>query len=102
MLSIVTTLVLPLIEQLLPLFGTGVANSGTVGLVIRGLETAIPLLGKLATTWAPKIKNIVAVVSASPEATAEQLAKLRDLDAASDAAFDAAVAAAEAEDAKGA
>lgn len=98
--GIAVTLVLPLLEQLLPLFGVGGATSTTVGLVIKGLETALPLLGKLATTWVPKIKNIIAVVSADPAATAQQVAALRDLDAASDAAFDAALAAAEAEDAK--
>lgn len=98
--ALAINLILPLIEQLLPLFGVGGATSTTVGLVIKGLQTVIPVLGQLATDIAPKIKNIVAVVSADPATTATQLAALNKLDADSDAAFDAALAAAEAEDAK--
>lgn len=98
--SIAINLVLPLIEQLLPLFGVGGATSTTVGLVIKGLQTVIPLLGGLASSLTPKIKNIIEVVKNDPAATEQQLADLRRLDAESDAAFDAALAAAEVEDAK--
>lgn len=96
--SIVIGLVLPLIEELLPLFGVGGATSSTIGLIIKGLQTAIPLLGNLASSLVPKIKNIIAVISADPAATQAQLDALKKLDADSDAAFDAALAAAEAED----
>src|SRR5437879_934480 len=98
--TIAINLVLPLIEQLLPLFGAGAATSATVSLVIKGLQTVIPLIGGLASHLVPKIKNIIAVVSNDPVTTTEQLVDLRKLDAESDAAFDAALAAAESEDAK--
>lgn len=98
--TLAINLILPLIEQLLPLFGGGGATVKTIGLVITGLKTVIPLLGQLATTLTPKIKNIIEVVSADPAATEAQRKALRSLDAASDAAFDAAVALAEIEDEK--
>src|SRR5438132_1356499 len=98
--AIAVNLVLPLLEQLLPLFSGGGATSTTVSLVIKGLEVVIPALGSLTTRLMPKIKNIIAAASADPAATKQQLADLRQLDADSDAAFDAALAAAEAEDAK--
>lgn len=99
--AIVINIILPMIQQLLPLFGTaGLATTTTVGIIIKGLQTAIPLLGTLATVWGPKIKNIIAVVNADPATTEAQRKALRALDAASDAAFDVALAAAEVEDAK--
>lgn len=98
--AIALNLVLPLLQQLLPLFNAGAATSSTIGLVIKGLQIVIPMIGPLTSNIVPKIKNIISVVSASPEATAVQVAALEKLDAESDAAFDAAVAAAEEEDAK--
>lgn len=94
-------LILPLIEQLLPLFGTSAATSGTIGLVIKGLQTVIPLIGPFAGTVVPKIKNIIAAARGSGAVTAEQMTALDQLDAISDAAFNLALAAAELEDAKG-
>lgn len=98
--AIAINLVLPLLQQLLPLFGLGNATTGTVGLVIKGLETVIPMIGPATHAIVPKIKNIISVVGADPAATADQIAALRELDRQSDFLFDAALAAAEAEDAK--
>jgi hypothetical protein len=71
--------------------------------VVKGLQVVVPVLpqiGALASEVVPKIKTIITAAGEDENATEEQLAALSKLDADSDAAFDAAVAAAETEDAK--
>jgi hypothetical protein len=69
-----------------------------IGQIISMLENLIPLAIAEEKAVVPSIKNIITTLSANPATTADQLTSLKAFDAQTDADFDAAAAAAEAED----
>jgi hypothetical protein len=86
--TIAITALLSLIEQLLPLLGTG-ANVVLVDSILNALTQFLPfIVNEIASLYQP-VKNIIAALSASPAANADQLATLQVLDKQVDAAFDA-------------
>jgi hypothetical protein len=86
--TIAITALLSLIEQLLPLLGTG-ANVVLVDSILNALTQFLPfIVNEVASLYQP-VKNIIAALSASPAANADQLATLQVLDKQVDAAFDA-------------
>ena len=93
--------VLALITALLPQLGVTGANADLIGKIIAALVALIPTVIQEAKDLLPAVKNIIAALSANPATTADQLAALDALDAQVDAAFEAAAAAATAEDAQG-
>jgi hypothetical protein len=70
-----------------------------IGKIIAALTELYPVVVKEYEVLAPIVKGIIAALSANPAATAEQIAQLKVIDKQVDDAFDAAAAAAEAEDA---
>jgi hypothetical protein len=94
-LSIIVQAVIALIEAILP----NLTVSATVEKIIQALIAILPAVVQEAQDLAPAVKNIIAALSASPAATADQLATLQALDAQVDTAFEAAATAAQAEDA---
>ena len=93
--------VIALIEALLPQLGVTGANAALIGKVVATLVALIPTIVQEAKDLLPAVKNIIAALSANPATTADQLAALDALNAQVDAAFEAAAAAATAEDAQG-
>lgn len=94
--NIAVTALLALLTRFVPSLGTP-----AVAELITALIQLLPTLVQLGEDLVPAVKNIIAALSANPATTAEQLDRLQQLDAQVDAAFEAAAAAAEAEDAKG-
>lgn len=92
--SAILTAIIPLIEALIPSLGT----TGIAAQIITALTAIIPVAIQEAEDILPEIKNIIAEVSNSGAVTAAQVAQLQTLDAQVDAAFDAAAAAAQAQD----
>ncbi|TAM98234.1 MAG: hypothetical protein EPN45_17985 [Rhizobiaceae bacterium] len=88
--STVLQTLLTLIQNLLPQIGV---NSKIVTTILTALIQLVPIVIHEASDILPAIKNIIAALSASPAATADQLAALKALDAQVDAAFEAQVAA---------
>ena len=89
------SLVLSTIETLLPLL-LGSANAdkaAQIDKIIQLLEGWLPLIGNEISVLYTGIKNIITALSADPSTTATQYESLQKLDAASDAAFEAAAAA---------
>lgn len=76
-----------------------VPGGAAVAPVLTILEKVVPIVVKEAQDLTPIVKNIITTIRADPATTNEQLAKLAEQEAVLDAAFDAAAAAAEAEDA---
>lgn len=74
------------------------ASAPTIISIISMLEQAIPFLVKEYQDVAPMIKNIIAALRSNGDLTDAQQAQLNVLDGQTDAAFEAAAAAAEAED----
>lgn len=89
------TALLELVQQIA---GT-TSDSGVLGKIIGTLAEAAPLAIKEYRDVMPIIKNITTALSQNGAITPEQMADLKQLDEKVDAAFDAAAAAAEAEDA---
>jgi hypothetical protein len=83
------------IATLLPLIPGG----GAVSPILAILGQVVPVVVQEAQDLAPIVKNIIAALKNDPTATADELATLDALDAQVDAAFEAAAAAAQAEDA---
>lgn len=75
------------------------ASAQVIVSIISMLEQAIPFLVKEYQSIAPMIKNIIAVLRNNDQVTPDQQAQLNVLEAQTDAAFEAAAAAAQAEDA---
>ena len=73
-------------------------EASVIGNIISTLTQLIPVLVKEYEDVVPAIKNIIAALSSNPAATADQLAQVQVLDAATDAAFEAAATSATAED----
>lgn len=83
------------VATLLPLIPGG----GAIGPIVTIVGQVVPFAIQEAMDLTPIIKNIIAAVRADPTATADQLAALDEQEALLDAAFEAAAAKAEAEDA---
>lgn len=88
--------ILAVLEQLLPAITGG--NATLVGTVLKALIEIIPLLTQEYADLVPIAKNIISALSANPATTAAQMATLQALDKQCDDAFEAAAAAAQAED----
>lgn len=84
------TAILSLIQQVLP-FATGASGGGLVTSIIKALQTWLPIIATEIQTLGPIVKNIIASLQSSGVAlTDEQKATLTQLDAQTDAAFEAA------------
>lgn len=83
------------IDVLVPLVPGGAA----VAPILDTLIKVVPVAIQEAEDLAPIVKNIITALKNDPATNAAQLTTLATLDAQVDAAFDAAAAAAEAEDA---
>lgn len=81
--------VLALIQQVLPLLGQ---STGLAGVIIQALTKWLPLIVMEVEAVREPIKNIIEVLNSSDEVTPAQFVKLKELDAAVDAAFESAVA----------
>jgi hypothetical protein len=90
----VVTLILNLMQSLLPLIG----NSAGLAKIIETLIQLLPIIANEVSDLLPMVKNIIAALKNHDAVTPDQIAQLSALDAQVDAAFDAAAAAAEAED----
>lgn len=86
--------ILALLQTLAPL----ISNSSAVSAIVKTLIDIIPPLVKEAQDLVPVVKNIIAALKENPASTEDQLAQLAELDAKVDAEFEAAAAAAQAED----
>lgn len=71
---------------------------GVIAKIIEALTEIIPVAIKEYQALVPMVKGVIAALSANPATTADQLATLQAIDKQTDADFDAAAAAAEAED----
>jgi len=90
-------LVLTLLEQLLPKIAG--ANAGLIAQIINGLVTLVPLMIKEYNDAVPFVKNVILLLKNNSNVTPEQLQTLDILETQIDASFEAAAAAALAEDA---
>jgi phage-related protein len=95
--NLVITALIPLLQAFLPQLAT--AASPAVQKVIDLLIAWIPLIIAEYKALLPIVQNIIATLGSNANATAEQLVQIRLLSARVDAAFDASMARAEAEDA---
>lgn len=93
--SAILTSVLAIIGQLAGQTG----NAALVEKIIEALIAIIPVVVKEYQDLAPIIQNIITALKSDPSTTAEQLAQLQQLEIQWDAEFEAAAAAAQAEDA---
>jgi len=91
--QIVTGILIPLIEGMLPLLGTSTATEAWIEQIITALENVLPLLGNFVPTVYQAIKNIIVALKADPNTTQAQWTKIDAIDAQLDAANDAAIAA---------
>jgi len=85
--------ILTIVEQALPLIGGTAPSTSVIGSVITALEKWLPLIATelpSATQLIASIKGMIASLSANPDTTPAQYETLRQLDAQSDAANDAA------------
>lgn len=82
------------IDTLVPLVPGGAA----VAPILDALVKVVPVVIQEAQDLMPIVKNIITALKNDPATTPAQLETLAALDAQVDAAFDAAAAAAEAED----
>jgi len=69
-----------------------------IGKIIATLTELYPVVVREYQVLAPIVKGIISALATNPAATADQLAQLKVIDKQVDDAFDAAAAAAEAED----
>ena len=93
MLEIVTGVLIPLIEQFLPLIGTSAATTTMIDSIIGALTKLLPLIEPFIGTVYSSVKNIIVALKADPATTAAQWAVIDVLDTQLDAANDAAIAA---------
>ena len=84
---------LAILAQIAPSLGSTAITS-----VINALVQIVPALISTIEDVVPMIKNIIAALKANALISPQQLADLAVLDAATDAAFEAAATAAQAED----
>lgn len=93
--SAILTTILALIEQLVP----SSTSAALVEKIIAVLIHLIPVIVQEYKDLLPIVQNIITALKADPSTTAQQLATLEELEIQYDADFEAAAAAAEAEDA---
>lgn len=86
------TVAVTLLQTILSLIPQ-ITNSKSINTIVAALIQIIPVAVQEASDLLGPIRNIIAVLSASDGATADQLATLKALDAQVDAAYDAALAA---------
>jgi phage-related protein len=87
----IVTVVISLIEQLLPVLGTSAATTTLIETIIGALTKILPLLVEFAPTVYNSVKNIITEVKADPATTAAQWDVLDAIDKQLDAANDAAI-----------
>lgn len=75
------------------------AGAGPIGTAISFLSAILPPAVKLVQTEIPVVQSIIATLRGNKTVTADQMAQLDALDAQCDAALDAAIVKAEADDA---
>lgn len=90
---------IPLILGFLSSAVPSLTTSVQIGGAIKILTAIIPPIIQTGKDLLPVVKQTLSTLSGNAGTTAEQLTELRVLDKACDDAFDAALAAAEAEDA---
>lgn len=93
----IISLALSLLSQVVPQLAG--ANAGLITQIVNGLVALVPLLIKEYNDAIPFIKNVITLLKTHNEITPEQLQTLDVLEVQIDAAFEAAAAQAEAEDA---
>lgn len=87
-------LILAFIQDVLPLIsGSSAASSSVVQMLIR----IVPIVVQEATDLLPQVQNVIRVLSTKDGVTDEDMAALQALDQQCDDAFEAAVAAKDAE-----
>jgi CHASE3 domain sensor protein len=91
-------LALTLLEQLLPRLAG--ANAPLISQIISGLVALVPLLIKEYNDAVPFVNNVIQLLKNHDKVTPEQLQTLDILETQIDASFEAAAAAAQAEDAE--
>lgn len=91
--SILVTAIVALLTSLLPLIESAGA-SAVVDKIITTLISLIPQAVQFAEAEVPAIENIIVVLKGNSTVTPEQFAQLQAAEAAIDAAFEAAAAAA--------
>lgn len=90
-------LALGLLAQVVPQLGG--ANAALITQIVNGLIALVPLLIKEYKDAIPFVQNVITLLKSSNQITPEQLIALDVLETQIDAAFEAAAAAALAEDA---
>ncbi len=88
------TTILSLVQLITP----SITSSSVVQKVVEALVELTPVVIDEAQDLIPEVKAIIASLSTNPATTSDQLAALKILDEKCDAEFDAAAAAAIAED----
>ncbi len=71
-----------------------VRGTGTIGSIIDGLATVLPIVVQTAKNLAPVVKQTIAILRDNEDVTPEQLAALDAFEALIDADFDDALASA--------
>lgn len=94
MLEAIVASTLALLSDIAP----GLAAASSIAKVIDALVALIPAVIQYAKDLYPTIKNVIATLRGNAAITSEQMDQLDAIEAKADADFDAAVAAAEAED----
>lgn len=93
--SAILTTILALIQQLVP----ASTSAALVEKILAVLIQLVPVLVKEYQDLLPIVQNIIVALKSDPSTTADQLAALQNLEVQWDADFEAAAAAAQAEDA---
>ena len=93
-----------ILEALLAIVSQIAGSTGNAALVekiVEALIAIIPVIVKEYQVLLPVVQNIITALKSDPSTTSAQLATLQQLETQWDAEFDAAAAAAQAEDAAG-
>lgn len=93
--SAILTTILALIEQLVP----ASTSAALIEKIIAVLIQLIPVIVKEYQDLLPIVQGIITALKSNPSTTAQQLATLQEMEVQYDADFEAAAAAAQAEDA---
>ena len=92
--SAILTTILALIEQLVPASTSAALIEKIIAVIIQ----LIPVIVQEYKDLLPIVQNIITALKSDPSTTAQQLATLEELEIQYDADFEAAAAAAQAED----
>lgn len=82
--------ILSMIEALLPLILQSSDKAAQIDNIITALQKWLPIIGDQIVALSTGIKNIIFALAADPSTTPDQFAALQQLDAQTDAAFEAA------------